>query len=317
MKKTSLNKNAQVACKLLISHPDKYNVTVDRTGQGTTIIDCGIKVKGGYDAGFIFSSVCLAGLGVVEISGPDAGGGDFPMIKVTTEQPIEACMASQYAGWAIKKKSFFGMGSGPARALYAGEELFKEIDHKEKSDTAVICLETGDYPTEEVINYIGEKTGVTAENLIILLAPTASDVGSVQISARIVETAIHKMHEIGFELATIKSGVGVAPIAPVADDDLTAIGRTNDCILYGGEVTIDVDADDEFIKSKVDQIPSCSSKDYGKTFLELYKEYGDFYSIDPMLFSPAVITVRNVSSGKEYKAGKMDEGLLKTSLLGG
>ena len=312
----SLNSNAQVACKPLVDCPDKYGVIVEHSKPGATIIDCGIQTKGSLDAGLVFSTVCLAGLGSVGISDAQLGNTTYPVIKVLTKNPVEACMAGQYAGWAIKQESFFGMGSGPARALYAGEELFKEIDHKEKSDTAVLCIETRDYPTDKVVEYICGKTGVSPDRLTILLAPTASQVGSVQISARIVETAIHKMHEVGFDLSTIKSGSGMAPIAPVADDDLTAIGRTNDCILYGGEAEIHVDCDDEFLESKIDEIPSCSSKDYGKTFLELFKEYGDFYSIDPLLFSPAVISVHNVQSGNVYKAGKMDFDLLNTSLAG-
>jgi len=305
----SLNEKARKVIEPLTGAPESFNVAVLQLETGVTLIDCGIEAEGGDEAGVLFSKACLGGIGEVKIN----SSGSAPSVKISVEMAVEALMASQYAGWAVKKGKYFAMGSGPARALYAGEELYKEIRHKEKSDIAVLCLEVRKYPTDEVIKYVLEKTGVSAGNLYILMAPTASVVGSIQISARIVETAVHKMHEIGFSLDSISSGTGSAPIAPVGKDDLTAIGRTNDCVLYGGEANISVDCDDEFIREKIESIPSSSSKDYGKPFIEIFKEYGDFYKIDPMLFSPAVITLYNIRSGSTYSAGSVNPDILDKS----
>jgi methenyltetrahydromethanopterin cyclohydrolase len=223
-------------------------------------------------------------------------------------------MASQYAGWAIKRDKFFAMGSGPARARYAGEELFAKLDYRDEADVAVLLLEGRKLPGVEVAIYIAEKCRVRPERLYLLIAPTASIVGSVQIAARVVETGLHKMVELGFDVRQVIAGYGTCPLAPVAGDDLKAIGRTNDGVLYGGQVYYLVRANDEELEELVPRIPSAASRDYGTPFYELFQRYGDFYQIDPLLFSPAEVWVNNLNSGRSFHAGGVNVGVLRTSL---
>jgi methenyltetrahydromethanopterin cyclohydrolase len=224
-------------------------------------------------------------------------------------------MASQFAGWKIKVGDFFALGSGPARSLARDEKLFKELGYKDEYSEAVIALETRSFPSEEVASYIAEKAGVSPDGLYILVAPTASLVGSIQISARVVETGLHKLHEVGFSLDAVLSGFGTCPVAPVAKKDLKAMGITNDCILYGGQTRYFVDCEDADIENVIEKVPSSSSKDYGLPFYETFKKYDkDFYKIDPHLFSPAEIFVNNVKSGKTYHAGGINEDVLQKSL---
>ena len=80
----------------------------------------------------------------------------------------------------------------------------------------------------------------------------------------------------------------------MAADDLTAIGRTNDAVLYGGRAWYTVRTEDAQIESVIEQLPSAASRDYGAPFGELFQRYGgDFYKIDPLLFSPAEIAITN------------------------
>jgi methenyltetrahydromethanopterin cyclohydrolase len=301
---SSLNERAWQLCDAMVADADSLGIAVQMLDCGTRLIDCGVKAAGSVEAGLRLAEVCLAGLGTVQIL-PNGGyktangylnlaplypGLDTTFVSVTTEQPVAACMASQYAGWQVTGEKFFGMGSGPMRAAACREDIFKSIGHCEKPTVCVGVLETSKHPPDSVCIELAEKCGVAPSRLTLLVARTASPAGTVQIVARSVETALHKLHELGFDLIHVRQGMGVAPLPPVADDDLTAIGWTNDSILYGGWVTLLVTADAATIEKFGPRVPSNASPDYGQPFAEIFKRYdGDFYRIDPMLFSPACI----------------------------
>lgn len=239
----------------------------------------------------------------------------LPAVAVIVSQPPIACMASQYAGWAVKLERYFAIGSGPARALFAADEIFRKIDYRDQSETAVMMLEGRNVPGIEVASYVAEQCGVRTEQLILLIAPTASLVGSVQIAARSAETGLHKLAELGFDVRCVSAAFGICPLAPVAADDLRAIGRTNDAILYGSQVFYSVLAEDDELAALVEKIPSASSSDYGTPFYELFMRYkGDFYQIDRLLFSPAQVEINNLNSGSVFRAGHLNSALIKKSL---
>ncbi|MEM4788326.1 MAG: methenyltetrahydromethanopterin cyclohydrolase, partial [Ignisphaera sp.] len=244
----------------------------------------------------------------------------LPAVTVSTDYPIESCMASQLAGWRIQVKDFFANGSGPARALARKpKKLFDLIGYSETSDEAVLVLETDRYPTHEVVTYIANEAKVQPKNLYLVLVSPASIAGSVQVSARIVETGIFKLNTIGFDIKTIRYGYGLCPIASLHPDPLIMAGRTNDMLLYGGATFYLVDyPDDVKLKEFVEKTPSIASKDYGKSFTELVKTYGwDFlYKVDPLVFAPAVVTINNIRSGTTYTAGKLNLDLLRNAILG-
>jgi len=296
----------------LIEHPEKFKVAVTRPG-GVTLVDCGVEAKGGWDAGVLFSNICLGGMAKVHLTWSDFAGLHWPAVEVVTDHPIRACMASQYAGWYIKTESYFAMGSGPARAVAGNEELFEKLGYKDSSKTAVLCLEGSKLPDAETALWLAERCGCLPESLYILIAPTASPAGSVQIAARSVETGLHKLMELGYDLGKIESGWGHAPVPPVAGDDMTALGRTNDAILYGTAVHYTLEDDDEYLKELLPKIPSSSSKDFGEPFKAVFKRYGNFYDIDPLLFSPAKVIITNRKSGRSFSAGEVRKDLLERS----
>ena len=134
---------------------------------------------------------------------------------------------------------------------------------------------------------MAQKARLQPSQLTFVVAPTASLAGGVQISARILETGLHKMETLGFDVRRVVSGMGTAPIPPVAKNDLRAIGRTNDCILYGGQARYTVRAGDAELAELARKVPASASRDYGTPFYDIFQRYeGDFYKIDPLLFSP-------------------------------
>lgn len=316
----SVNRRAAEIVRQMIADQEELGLDVKRLNNGATLIDAGIHVPGSFEAGRLFAAACLGGLGQVSFAQQDFGdsGYDFwlPSVQVNVSSPHIACMAAQYAGWSLKLGSYFAIGSGPARALYANEEIFGKLDYRDHAETAVLMLEGRTLPGEDVASFVAQKCGVAPERLFLAIAPTASLVGSIQVAARSAETGMHKLAELGFDVRTVIAASGRCPLAPVAADDLRAIGRTNDAILYGAQVFLSVRADDEVLAQLVAKIPSESSKDYGEPFYELFKRYnGDFYQIDRMLFSPAQVEINNLSSGRTFRAGRVNPALFRSSLL--
>jgi methenyltetrahydromethanopterin cyclohydrolase len=267
--------------------------------------------------GRLLAEICLGGAGRVELAAVDCGGVRLPGVQVRTDHPALACLASQYAGWAVKPEGYFAMGSGPLRAIARVEELFEKLRYREPaSGPGVLVLESRECPGPAVFEWLSGKSGVARDRLTLLVAPTASPAAGVQISARVVETALHKLHELGFDVAKIRTGFGTAPISPPAKSDPRAIGRTNDCILYGGVVHLVVDAPDEVLETLVPRVPSSASRDYGTPFYDLFKRYDwDFYKVDPHLFSPAEVSLTSVATGRSFAAGRVNAELLRQSLL--
>lgn len=296
----------------------RLRIAVSRLEGGARLLDCGIEAPGGLEAGRLLAEVCMGGSGHVAFTPVVLDGLRLPGVQVWTDQPAIACLASQYAGWAIKPEGYFAMGSGPLRAMARVEtELFERLAFAEaREGRGVLVLESRSPPDGRVAGYVAEEAGIPADGLSLLIAPTASLAGGVQISARVVETGLHKMHELGFDVHRIVSAWGVAPIAPVAKDDLRAIGRTNDCVLYGGTAHLAVRAQDDELAEVVPRIPSSASSDYGTPFYELFERYDrDFYKVDPHLFSPAEVYVTNLASGHTFHAGGLNVPVLHKSLF--
>ncbi len=281
--------------------------------NGARLIDAGVKARGSHEAGRLFAEACLGGLGRVTIATRALGSAVLPEARVTVDLPLVACIGSQYAGWKIQKGKFFAMGSGPARSLAAAEPLFERYRLKSHAPRSVLLLETGALPAAEVAEMVASRCGLPPDGLTLVAAATASLAGSTQIAARSVETALHKLMEIGFDLASIVAGAGACPIAPGHPDALRAIGRTNDAILYGSEASLWVRCDDGAIEAVLERVPSSASREHGRLFYDLFKEHGDFYAIDPMLFSPARVTFVNETTGRVFSAGTLNEELLLRS----
>jgi methenyltetrahydromethanopterin cyclohydrolase len=293
-------------------------IAVANTPNGARVIDCGVAVKGGLQAGLALARVCLAGQGEVALLPGELADLPVPLVQVFSDHPVLACMASQYAGWQVSVGKFFGMGSGPMRAAYGKEELFDRIPGREQSSVAVGVLETHKLPGDDVTAYLAERLNLPPNQLTLLAAPASSLAGNIQVVARSLETALHKLYELKFDLGQVVSGYGTAPLPPVAPDFLGAIGRTNDAILYGGRVVLWAEADDDQLVAIGPKVPSSASPDHGAPFADIFARYQhDFYKIDPLLFSPARISFQNLRTGRSHTFGRIEPEVLRRSFFGG
>lgn len=314
----SVNERAAKLVAELVADQAALKIGVARGELGETLIDAGSENPGGIAAGLRIAEICMGGLGAVSLV-PSAATPRWPFsLMVRSSHPVIACLASQYAGWRLAddagEKPFFALGSGPVRALARREPLFETLDYADSAACAVLVLESSRPPPPSLVAKVARDSGVAAENLTIIFAPTQSLVGSTQIAARVLEVALHKAHELGFPLARIVDGAGTAPLPPPHPDFVTAMGRTNDAIIFGGQVQLHVTGAADEARALAEKLPSRASRDYGRPFAAIFKQVkGDFYAIDPMLFSPAKITVTALQSGESFQAGDLDLGLLDAS----
>ena len=298
----------------LIANAKVLRLGVEKHASGATMIDAGIKFPGGLEAGRLITEICMGGLGRVSLNANPAFAHWPWQLSVHSCNPILACLGSQYAGWSLAHEKFFSLGSGPGRAMAGREELYKELNYKDQAESACLVLESDKVPPQEVIEKVARDTGLAADKLTFILTPTRSLAGAVQIVGRVLEVAMHKIHTLHFPMEHVVDGMASAPVPPPSPDFLTGMGRTNDAILFGGHAHVFVLGDDEAAAKLAKELPSSASRDYGRPFADVFKSVNmDFYKIDPMLFSPAAVTVTAVGSGKSFTGGKLDAALLDQS----
>ncbi len=320
-KKTALpgiNQLVKPLLERLVEQAVPLRLAVSELDNGCRVIDAGINVPGGLEAGRLIAEICMGGLGRANLRAE----GDFPPclwhLDVHSSNPVLSCLGSQYAGWHLQagegKGAFNALGSGPARAMGSSETLYEDLGYRDKAGSACIVIEVDKFPPVEISDKISGKCGIPPSALTIILTPISSLAGSVQVVARVLETALHKAHALHFPLEKIIDGAGTAPICPPSADFLTAMGRSNDAILFAGKVQLFINGNDDEAEELANKLPSSASADYGKPFAQIFKEVDyDFYKIDPMLFSPAKVAVTSLDTGHTFYAGKIALDLLKQS----
>jgi methenyltetrahydromethanopterin cyclohydrolase len=314
----SVNRRAVELTAALCREAATLNLGVAHGLAGETLIDAGVAWRGGVEAGLRVAEICLGGLGKVRLA-PDSATPRWPWtIAVSSSQPVIACLGSQYAGWSLShgagENAFFALGSGPARALAQKEILLKDIGYWDEADFATLVIESSRPPPPEIVEQVALDCKVAPSALTVIYAPTQSLAGGAQVVSRVLEVALHKAHELKFPLGRIVDGMGAAPLSPPHPDFVTAMGRTNDAIIYGGRAQLFVTGPASDAKALAEALPSRVSRDFGAPFAEIFKRFeGDFYAIDPMLFSPAVVIVTAIESGASFHAGALHLELLDAS----
>ena len=317
----SINNLSQPIVQSLIDQAERLRIGVSQDDSGVTIVDAGINHHGGLEAGRIISEICLGGLGNVSLLHTNTAP-NWPLsVYVHTTNPVLACLGSQYAGWQLShgegKEAFYALGSGPGRAASLREPLYEELAYQDKAEKVCLVMEVDKNPPSELLAKMADQCGVKSQNLTVILTPAKSLAGVVQVVARVLETALHKSHELKFPLERIVDGAGSAPLCPPIPDFVQAMGRTNDSILFAGRVQLFVTGPDEDARALANDLPSNTSNDYGKPFAKVFAdaEY-DFYKIDQMLFSPAQVSVTAMESGNTFFGGEVNLDLLKESFGG-
>ena len=304
----SLNRMAIELVDEAIDFADELRVDAHELPTGATVLDFGVDALGGMEAGMLLAEIQTAGLATVQSRMDSIAGAPTPHVELATDHPALALLCSQKAGWELtfEEPEFDGLGSGPARALVAEEDEFRALEYADEFDLTALSVESVELPGDRVAEHIAERAGVEPSGVFLPTYATGSTVGSVTAAARAAELALFRLFELGYDVRSVQSAFGSAPVAPVTYDERHALARTNDAVAYGGEVHLTVAEDfDDF-----DRVPSTAREEYGTPFADIFAAADwDFYEVPETIFAPAKLTV-NVANGPTYVFGDTDEELL-------
>lgn len=317
----SINREAMKVVRRILEAPEALGVGVTRLPSGATVLDMGQTAPGGWVAGKYYTLITLGGLGEVSYEPFAVGDRVLSAVRVMIDHPVEACIASQIAGWRLEgARAGAPILAGPARALNHAnlDHYFDLMEYRDQADEGVIAIQTAEPVTDDWAVTIAHACGVNPSNLSILVAPNSSLVCAIQVAARIVEQSLHRLAEEGFDVRTVRYAHGFGVIPPLIADEIVAMGRINDSLLYGGISTLYVDTDDGAVETVVGKVVSSASRAYGRPFVEIYEEAGrDFYQIPLDLHSPAVLHINNLRTGRTFSAGEINDEVLNRSFFGG
>jgi len=315
---TSNNKITMKLVRRAIEDADRLDIGVNRLPCGATVLDMGVEHSGGWEAGRLFSEITMGGLGAATFGRFMLGDIYLPSIDVYVDRPLIATFGSQIAGWQLSSGAFSIIGSGPARsqARLESDSYVHHTDYRDRHDEVVLCLQMDELPTDELALEVAQACGVAPDRVYLPVASNTSIVTSIQVSARSVEQTIHRLQEEGFPLESILWAWGTAPVAPVADDKLTTMGRINDALLYGGVSDFWVRTTDEACEKVIRRIVSEASGLYGQTFADIFVQHNsDFYQIDHDIHAPARVHLHNTATGRSFAAGRVRHDLLEETFL--
>lgn len=305
----SLNRMALELVDEAIDFADELAIATHELDNGTTVLDFGHDTTGGIEAGLLLAEIQTAGLATVQTRMGTVADAPLTHIELTTDRPALSLLCAQTAGWELAVEGYEGLGSGPARALVADEEVFERVGYADEFDFGVLALEADDPPTEAVAERVADRTGVPTNGLFLASVPTASLVGSVTVAARAAELASMRLADLGYDPLDIRSASADAPLPPVAGDEASALARTTDALAYGGRVHLTVAED----SPRFADLPSIAADEYGTPFETIFEDANwSFADLPEGLFAPAQVTV-DVLGGPTHVHGATNPQLLADS----
>ncbi|MEW6623995.1 MAG: methenyltetrahydromethanopterin cyclohydrolase [Bacillota bacterium] len=314
----SVNRNAMEIVRSIIAKHETLNVGVLKYKNGSTIIDMGINYPGGWMAAQYFAEATLGGLGRLNYSIFNLDDLELPQIEIYADRPAIACLSCQLSGWALpevrNEAGIVPLISGPVRTVAREDSFAKEFAYQDSNHEVVVALQDNRMPEESLINYIAKTCKVNSQNIYVLVAPTGSIVGCVNVVARTLETSLWRLHHLGMDVNKIAAAWGRAPLPPITKDEYTAMIRTNTYTYYGGTAGFIVECEDNEIEKILHDIPLSpqTTQHYGVSFGELLKEAnGNIFEIKDFVHNVTKVIFYNVRTGRTFRIGKIDFEMLK------
>lgn len=307
----SLNRMATELVDEAIDFAPELGIEVTQLSNETTVLDFGVNVPGGIEAGLLLTEIQTAGLVTLSTRLERIDGISLPVVELSTDQPALALLAAGKAGWELSVDEYDALGSGPARALVASEPIFHTLGYRDDFDFTVLSLEADALPTEAVAAHVAEMTGVGEPGVFLPTFASASITGSVVAASRAGELAAFRLQELGYDPRSILSVTAEAPVPPVPEEESTAMARATDATAYGGEVHLVVEEPFD----RFDELPSTASDAFASPFADIFDSVDwDMTELDVGLFGPAAVTV-DVLGGDVESYGQISPSILQESFV--
>jgi len=305
----SLNRMATELVDEAIDFAEELTVSVHHLEGDAAVLDFGVDVPGAIEAGLLLAEIQTAGLATVGTRVDDVAGAVLPHVELATDHPALGLLCAGKAGWELSVGDFEGLGSGPARALVAEEDIFTRVGYRDEFDFAVLAVETDTLPDESVAAAVAERAGVPESGVFLPAFSTASITGSVVAASRAGELATLRLADLGYDPAAVLSVTGSAPVAPVADTEDEAMAHTTDALAYGAQVHLTVEESFD----RFDEVVSNAGTEYGDPFSEIFESADwDVADLPVELFGPAQVTI-DVLGGETHVVGETYEDILAES----
>ncbi len=317
----SVNQKARKIIHYMIENKELMNIEVHELSNGATVIDTGLNCPGSWAAARFLVEATLGGLGQVQYSTMELEGLELPQVEIYVDQPAIACLSCQLSGWPLpeakNQAGIVPLISGPARAVVCKDRFAQVVDYQDHSPEVVAAIQDNVLPDEKLTQLIATECKVDPRGVFILLAPTGSLVGSINVVARTLETAIWRLHTLGLDIKKTYSAWGKAPLPPVTKDEYQAMIRTNVYTYYGGTAAFFIEEDDEKIERIIKEIPLSprTTRNYGRSFSELLDEAGgNIFNVTDFVHNVTKIIMHNSKTGSTFQEGEIDLQMLKSCL---
>ncbi|WP_229110239.1 methenyltetrahydromethanopterin cyclohydrolase [Halapricum desulfuricans] len=304
-----LNRMATELVDEAIDFADELAIAVKQLDSEATVLDFGVGVPGGIEAGLMLAEIQTAGLATLDSTLGEIDDTPRTHVELSTDYPGLALLGAQKAGWEVSVEGFEGLGSGPARALVAEEEEYARLGYQDDFEFAVLALEADTLPDDPVVSEVADRAGVPESGVFLPTYATASLTGSVAAAARAAELALFRLLELGYDPLDVLSASASAPVAPVASEESTAMARTTDALAYGGQVHLVVSEPFD----RFDEVVSTAGEAYDEPFEAIFESVEWAHEeLATALFGPAQVTV-DVVGGDTHIYGQRREDLLAES----
>ncbi len=335
LKGVSVNEKALAVVKEMMQKADLLDIDVIELKNGTTVVDTGANVGGGYRAAEYVVKAALCGYGEARVIMARYGNIYLPTIVAYTDLP--AIIAISFYIWPgvippphAETDEYTAWVSGPGKSrMQQPDKIYAKLDYKDEGDVAVLFVQPRDkvLPDEKVAEKLAQACGVNPENLYLVVTPSNSIVGSTQVSTRTMEDGFWRLTEYyGISYDRVELAMTMTPIAPVSSEVFKGpCPWADDMIRHGGvfHAWIRTVEGEDLQKMAEETVIENNPASFGKSFYQVAVVEKKYIHPDWDLeriaregrgFVMAEVCYYDTRTGRMYRAGRVHDNIIEKLL---